>query len=80
MYAVVADSEKGNSYPLAHLVAESRTVPTIAHFLAQLGRDYKLVRKTPFSPPRVVMDCSWALMHAVAESIKTTLNDHLVTC
>ena len=46
MYAVIAECE-GGSYPLAHLLAESHTVPTIAHFLAQLSRDCKLVTKAP---------------------------------
>ena len=80
MYALIAESE-GGSFPLAHLVAETHTVPTLIHFPAQLSRHYKLVTKVPFSPPRVVMDLSWALLHAVSESLaKTTLRSYLRAC
>ena len=78
----MAECETGdNSYPLAHLLAESHTVPTLAHFLSQLGRDYKIVTKSAFSPPRVVMDFSWAIIHAVAESVcKKDLLAYLEDC
>ena len=83
LYVLVADGLRRDetSYPLAHVLAESHTVPTLAHFLAQLARDYKTVTKSPFVPPRVVMDLSWALIHAVAEGVcKTKLLSYLEEC
>ena len=80
MYAVIAESEDG-SYPLAHLLAESHTVPTIMHILTQLRRDFKLVTKIPFSPPRIVTDFSWAMLHAASEGlVKTSLHAYLKAC
>ena len=64
-YAVIAENE-GDICSLAHLLAKSHTVPTIAHFLAQLSRDCKLVTKAPLSPPRMVTDYSWVLLHATS--------------
>ena len=79
MYAVIAESENG-SYPLAHL-AESHTVPTIMHLLTQLRRDFKLVTKIPLSPPRIVTDFSWAMLHAASEGlVKTSLHAYLKAC
>ena len=82
LYALVAEGEPGEtSYPLAHLLAESHSVPTLSHFLTQLARDFKIVTKTNFTPPRVVMDYSWALIHAVVESLsKKDLCTYLEDC
>ena len=83
LYVLVAEGLRRDetSYPLSHVLAESHTVPTLAHFLAQLARDYKTVTKSPFVPPRVVMDLSWALIHAVAEGVcKTKLLSYLEEC
>ena len=84
LYALISDSPgtaAGRSYPLAHLLAERHTVPTVAHFLAQLSHSCKLTNKDSFAPPRVVTDHSWALLHAVSEAIcKTTTEAYLSAC
>ncbi|KAF0295276.1 hypothetical protein FJT64_007204 [Amphibalanus amphitrite] len=82
LYALIAESpDTDRSFPLAHLLAESHNVPTIAHFLAQVAHGYKLVTRVPLTPPRVVTDFSWALIHAVSEAIvKTTTEAYLEAC
>ncbi|KAF0288512.1 Fatty acid oxidation complex subunit alpha [Amphibalanus amphitrite] len=83
LYALIAESPEAEtrSYPLAHLLAESHTVPTVAHFLSQLAHGYWLVTRATLEPPRIVTDFSWALIHAVAEGLmKTTTLAYLETC
>ncbi|KAF0304754.1 hypothetical protein FJT64_023515 [Amphibalanus amphitrite] len=83
LYVIVAEGERqdSTSYPLAHMLSESHTVPTLEHFLSQLSRDYKEVTQQPLAPPRVVMDFSWALIHSTVGSLlKTTVPAYLDTC
>ena len=66
-YALVAGgTEESWSYPVAHMLSERHNVPTIAHFLLQLAYDYRVANggTATLQPPRVVTDCSWALLHA----------------
>ena len=80
LYAVVADSP-GGSYPVAYMLSEDHTVPTITHFLAHLSRSCKMVTGEPIAPPRVVCDNSWALMHSIAQGLCSTFpRDHLQAC
>ena len=67
LYALIAEGQEPDkgSYPLAHLLAESPTVPTIGHFLFRLAQSLSLVTRASLTLPRVVTDFSWALIHAV---------------
>ena len=40
LYALITESPEAETrnYPLAHLLAESHTVPTVANFLSQLAK------------------------------------------
>ena len=83
LYVIVAEGEGqgSTSYPLAHMLSESHTVPTLEHFLARLSRDFKEVTQQPLAPPRMVMDFSWALIHAnVGSLLKTTVPAYLDAC
>ena len=69
-YALVAErtGTAGQSFPLAHMISERHNVPTIAHFLMQVRSDFRLANggTAELQPPRIITDCSWALMHAVS--------------
>ena len=80
-YAVVAENDSGTSFPIGYMLSESHTAPTIGHFLSQLSRDYKVVTGSKFTPPRIVTDFSWAIIHAVTEGIlKSSVAAYLEQC
>ena len=83
LYAVVVGPTAGpsSSYPLAHMLSEDHTIPTIVHFLSQLCRSHKIITNKPLKPPRVGTDLSWALLHGVTQGIcDTFLRDYLEVC
>ena len=81
LYVVLAVDEDGNSYPLAQMLAESHSAPTIAHIMSHLARDFKRVTGKPLVPARIVSDYSWAIIHVATEGIlKTNLLSYLEKC
>ena len=82
-YAVVAGDGDEKSYPVGHMLSERHNVPTIAHFLMQMAYDYKTANGVSASmhPPRVVTDCSFALLHATCMAFNhMDLPAYLDTC
>ena len=80
LYVVIAEHPNG-SYPVAHMLSETHTVPSIEHFLLQVARHFKEVTGKSWTPPRIVTDFSWALLHAVSEGVcKKTLKAYLQEC
>ena len=66
-YSLVAEDVDG-AYPVGHMLAEMHTVPAITFFLQQIAHDLKIATygTRKMTPPRVVTDYSWAMLHGIS--------------
>ena len=77
-YALIAENEDGNSYPLGVMLANGHTTGTITYFLTRICEAFKTLFHTPLTPPLIVTDFSWALIHASLTSFaQSNIRDHL---